>query len=750
MSDEILADDDPCEPSLEEEDLERAQSLYSISLVDTSLVELIDGLEAQGLEALQDFRFDEDLDLFQKDDIVKQALSEGVDLKGYRDDIEVELRDLEADSVSEYVTQRGKLFALNQEIHSCDSILACMHELLLGFQADLDGISDEIKHLQDESLSMNIQLKNYRAAEALLSRYVEKVIVTPELVSTICGDVNDTYLEYLIVLNDKSKYVQQTEVHEGSSGKEADELASFGVPPCKTRAAMEVSPYLSTLRSTASKKSHAYLLGRIAELQKPNTNVQILQNTSLLRYKYLMEFLAETDERVAEGIREVYFHAMSRTVQSLFKAYHASLMKLELAMADQGDLIAVEQDAFRSIFTSKVDLSKKRNDAFCLGDRDKILDKVNSPPILVHVAKAEGIKFPYEAILRTELKHLTDSVSSESIFLNEFFGTTKGMEILPRVYERTLEMLCEHLETYLADSYDAIGMLLMVKLVHAYRVIMQRRHIDILSSFFDKLNMLLWPRFKQIFDANLDSIRNANPKRLGVVELHPHYVARRYAEFTASLITLKIGLDSLMGPGGEDMLVSNLKVLRTEAVKLIQRLSKLLSRPKMQTVFQVNNYNQILSLFQERHIIAEEVARFEDLLGEFREIFVEEELKERYAKLIDFVSSVDRMMSQQQEGGSEIINEQVSEDVVALVVREFAVSWELGLEAIDQHILSYFSSFRNGKEIRKQVFTQLFLYSARFQDIISQRWRTPPASFRNDLVSNSTILAEIKKYSRTS
>ncbi len=283
MSDEILADDDPCEPSLEEEDLERAQSLYSISLVDTSLVELIDGLEAQGLEALQDFRFDEDLDLFQKDDIVKQALSEGVDLKGYRDDIEVELRDLEADSVSEYVTQRGKLFALNQEIHSCDSILACMHELLLGFQADLDGISDEIKHLQDESLSMNIQLKNYRAAEALLSRYVEKVIVTPELVSTICGDVNDTYLEYLIVLNDKSKYVQQTEVHEGSSGKEADELASFGVPPCKTRAAMEVSPYLSTLRSTASKKSHAYLLGRIAELQKPNTNVQILQNTSLLR-----------------------------------------------------------------------------------------------------------------------------------------------------------------------------------------------------------------------------------------------------------------------------------------------------------------------------------------------------------------------------------------------------------------------------------------------------------------------------------
>ncbi len=746
MSDEVLVDDS-CEPNHEEEDSGRTTS-YSIELVDTSLVELIDRLDAQGSEALEDFRFDKDLDLFQKDDIVKQALSEGVDLKGYRDDIELELRELEVDSVSEYLTQRGKLLALSQEINSCDSTLACMHELLLGFQADLNGISDEIKYLQDESSSMNVRLKNCRATEALLSRYLGKVILTPELASAICGDVNDAFLEYLIALNSKAKYVKQTEeAEEGSSGGEADEVASLGIPPCETRAAVEVSPHLSTLCAIASRKSHAYLLGKIAELQKPNTNVQILQNTSLLRYKYLMEFLAKTDEKAAEGIREVYLQAMSRTVQSLFKAYHASLLKFELVMADQGHLIAAEEDTFRSIFTSKMDFSKKKNDAFCLGSRGKVLEKVNSPPILVHVAQAEGANLPYEEILRTELKHLTASVCSESIFVKEFFGAI-GAEILPKVYEPTLEMFCEHLEAYLVDSFDAIGLLLMIKLVHAYGQVMSRRRIDILYSFFDKLNMLLWPKFKQIFDANLHSIRNANPKRLGVVELHPHYVARRYTEFAASIISLKNGLDSLMGPGGEDMLVSNLKMLSFEAVQLIERMSKLLPRPKMQTVFQVNNYNQILSLFKERHIISEEVARFEALLGEYREIFVEEELKERYTKLIAFVNSTER--AQQQEGGSGVNKQEVSEDAVALLVKEFASSWKLGLEAIDQHVLSYFSSFRNGKEIRKQVFTQLFLYYARLQDIISQCWRTPPSSFRNDLVSNSTILAEIKKYSKTS
>ncbi len=742
MSDEAL-EDDSCEPRLEKEDLDRQ---HSISLVDTSLVELIDGLEAQGLEALDDFRFDEDLDLFQKDDIVKQALSEGVDLKGYRDDIEVELRELEANSVNEYMTQSGKLLALKQEILSCDSILACMHELLLGFQADLDGISDEVKHLQDQSISMNIQLKNCRAAEGLLSQYVGKVVVTPELVSTICGDVNDAYLECLIALSSKDKYVKQIEADEGPSDGEADGPVTLGIPPSETGAAMEVSPHLSTLCASAAKKSHAYLLGKIAELQKPNTNVQILQNTSLLRYKYLMEFLTETDERAAEEIREVYLHDMSRTIQGLFKAYHASLLTFERVMADQGDLIAVEEDTFRSIFTSKVDLSKKRNDAFCLGNRDKVLEKVNSPPIFVHIAKAERAKLPYEEILNTELKHLTDSVSSESIFLNEFFGASAAAELLPMVYERTLAMLCELLEDYLGDTFDAIGLLIMIKLVHAYRLIMQRRRIDILSSFFDRLNMLLWPRFKNIFDANLDSIRNSNAKRLGVVELHPNYVARRYAEFTASIITLKNGLDSLMGPGGEEMLASSLKVLSYEVVKLIQRMSKLLPRPKMQTVFQVNNYDQILSLLKGRQTISEEVALFESLLGEYRDIFVEEELKERYAKLIDFVNSIEKI----RQGGDCDVKELVSEDVVSIIVREFAASWKLGLEAIDQHVLSYFSSFHNGKEIRKQVFTKLFLYYARLQDIISQHWRKPPSSFRNDLVSNLTILTEIKKYSKTS
>lgn len=39
----------------------------------------------------------------------------------------------------------------------------------------------------------------------------------------------------------------------------------------------------------------------------------------------------------------------------------------------------------------------------------------------------------------------------------------------------------------------------------------------------------VYGRFKAIFDANLKSVRTANAKKLGTVDLHPHYVSRRCA-----------------------------------------------------------------------------------------------------------------------------------------------------------------------------------------------------------------------------
>lgn len=73
------------------------------------------------------------------------------------------------DSVSQYVDNNSQVLDLHRQMQECDAVLARMQSLLLGFQDDLGGISEEIKHLQDESLSMSIRLKNRRAAEEVSS-----------------------------------------------------------------------------------------------------------------------------------------------------------------------------------------------------------------------------------------------------------------------------------------------------------------------------------------------------------------------------------------------------------------------------------------------------------------------------------------------------------------------------------------------------------------------------------------------------
>lgn len=103
---------------------------------------------------------DEDLLAFEEDDMVHQALHRGVDLRKYGAELEKELKVAEMDSVAQYVENNQQVVDLHKQMQECDAVLARMQEMLLGFQADLGGISEEIKHLQDESLSMSIRLRN--------------------------------------------------------------------------------------------------------------------------------------------------------------------------------------------------------------------------------------------------------------------------------------------------------------------------------------------------------------------------------------------------------------------------------------------------------------------------------------------------------------------------------------------------------------------------------------------------------------
>ncbi len=426
-------------------------------------------------------------------------------------------------------------------------------------------------------------------------------------------------------------------------------------------------------------------------------------------------------------------------------------------------MIAIDDASLRDAVTTK---AKKRVDSFCLGTRaNDVLDEANARPILAHVALAEHSKYSYEMLFRSVMIHLMDAVTNEHVFCRQFFKR----DAFQPLFQGTLSLLLEQLENYLFGCHDALALLLMIKVTHAHRRMLKARHISSLDEFLDKVTQLLWPRLKTVMDAHLRSIKGANAQKVGGVDLHAHYVSRRYAEFTCSiLLILHKGNKALRGEMGEnvtssspspvavspaapttpknsagDMLLQDLSVIMEEIVLLLERLADEHSNAKERAVFMINNLDQIICIFQERRVAGKEFNHFVELLMAQRELFVEEELVHGFSKMIAFVQQTEAYMTSIGAGQA---TPDVNAEVVETLVREFASNWKSGIEQINRHVLSYFSNYRNGMEILKQVLTQLLLYYTRFQDIIRKVWRNKPPSFCKDLVSTTVILAEIKKY----
>ncbi|GMP63026.1 hypothetical protein CsSME_00024880 [Camellia sinensis var. sinensis] len=267
------------------------------------------------------------------------------------------------------------------------------------------------------------------------------------------------------------------------------------------------------------------------------------------------------------------------------------------------------------------------------------------------------------------------------------------------------------------------------------QIIMSRRRIPCLDSYLDKINIALWPRFKMVFDMHLSSLRNANVKTLWEDDVHPHYVMRRYAEFTASLIHLNVEY-------GDGQLDLNLERLRMAIDDLLVKLAKMFPKPKLQTVFLINNYDMTIAILKEAGAEGGKIQlHFEELLKNNTAIFVEELLLEHFSDLIKFVKT--RASEDPTSGPERAIT--VSE--VEPLVKDFASRWKAAIELMHNDVITSFSNFLCGMEILRAALTQLLLYYTRLTDCIKRIvGGTAP---NKDLVSISSIMYEIKKYSRT-
>ncbi|CAI5768937.1 Vacuolar protein sorting-associated protein 52 homolog [Podarcis lilfordi] len=659
-----------------------------------------------------------------EDALVQEALKTGVDLRHYSKQVELELQHIENASIKDYIKESKNIASLHTQITACDAVLERMEAMLSSFQSDLSSISCEIQTLQEQSVAMNVRLRNRQAVRGRLSQLVDELVVPNIMISTILESpvTDQAFLEQLHELNNKINAVKEQAFRE-------------------TMACTDVTDILDKLKAKAVAKIREFILQKIYSFRKPMTNYQIPQN-ALLKYRFFYQFLLGHERSVAKEVRDEYVETMSKIYLSYFKSYTSRLMKVQYEeVAEKDDLMGVEDTAKKDILLPQKKPQpslRNRNTIFTLGNRGSVIGgaELEGPIIVPHSAQKSDVRYPFESLFRSQHFALLDNSCREYLFLCDFFLVTgtPALDLFNAVMGKTLTMFLKHMDAYVSDCYDSIAVFLSIHIVLRFKAIMAKRNVPAIDKYWDTLLEMLWPRFEHILELNIQSIQNTDPQKLGFLDTRPHYITRRYAEFSSAIVSINQTFP-------HDRTLTLLGQLQTEVENFVLRVAAEFSSRKEQLIFLINNYDMMLGVLMERAVEeSKEVEGFQQLLNARTQEFIEELLAPGFGGMIAFVKEAEALA---ERGQMERLRGE--EARVTQLVRGFAGTWKAAVEALSQDVMRSFTNFKNGTTIIQGALTQLIQYYHRFHKVMA----LPPLKalpVRSELINIHHLMVEVKKH----
>jgi hypothetical protein len=430
---------------------------------------------------------------------------------------------------------------------------------------------------------------------------------------------------------------------------------------------------------------------------------------------------------------------MGKVYYSYFKEYQQRLSKLQFEeQPDKEDLMAAEESSRNktSLFSNKVSL-KQRSTTFTLGDRGNVLSSDLEAPIIVpHAAHKMETKYPLEGIFRSHQFAVLDNSCREYLFLTDFFilNPDQAMDHFNIVMSRSLHLFVKAVEEDFQTSFDTIGLFLCLHLIYRYKLLAHKRAVPALDSYWDSLTKIIWPRFDYLFQLQIQSIKSCDTTKLSSCDTRPHFITRRYAEFSAGIMTVN---DTFP----DERVSIFLGVLQTEVENFILKMAARFDSPKDQLIFLINNYDMILSVLLER--TKEESKESESIklqLSKRVHDFVEELLYPHFGPMIAFVKDCEAYADRKDE--ESLAKE---EKKVTKLVKSFNSSWRKAIEDLNREVITCFTNFKCGNNIQQTALTQIIQYYHRFHKIVSQHpFKQNPV--RSELINIHQLMVEIKKY----
>ncbi|XP_071450742.1 vacuolar protein sorting-associated protein 52 homolog [Hetaerina americana] len=651
-----------------------------------------------------------------EDEVVQEIVKTGTDLRQYSKQIEKELKQVENKSIKDYVKESQNIASLHNQIAACDNILERMESMLLTFQSDLGSISCEIMSLQQKSVAMSQRLHNRQGIRGQLSQFIDEMAVSESLMSHILDTpvTEKDFMVQLQLLSEKINFVKTQSFRDA-------------------RSCQDVRGVLENLQLKAISKVRVYLLEQIYKFRKPMANYQVTQNT-LLKYKFFYQFLMSNERHVAEEVLCEYVDTMSKIYYSYFKSYSSRLMKLQYEeVASKEDLMGVEEGNSRggvSLFGHRAPL-RTQGTLFSMGKRGDVLtSQLEDPAIVPHAVASQ--KYPFEALFRSEHYALVDNSCREYLFIKEFFLVTdsSAQDLFHQIMGRCLALLKRNLEGYVAECYDAIALFLCAQLVLRYLILSQKRGVPALAKYSDDLINVLQPRFKYVLELHIKSVRNFGTEKFNRV-MRPHYITRRYAEFSSALIGLSETFPSELT---KSMLV-DVRELRDEVQCFMLKMASVFSKREEQNIFLINNYDMVLGVLMEwTREDSPEVESFQRLLNQQSYEYVKDILDPYFGEFMQFVLNAEELQTK-----GKVDQLRLQEGKAVALADYFSKNWKPALEALKKKVQGIFPSLERESVIHQLALSRIIEYHFRFQRLF-------PSVARDHLTNSHQILVEMKRY----
>jgi vacuolar protein sorting-associated protein 52 len=618
-----------------------------------------------------------------------------MDVREYSEKVQAQLIEVESESIQDVINCQEEIAELYMELNTSNKILFSLESMLTKFQTDLGNISSEIKSLQEQSQSMSISLKNRKNLDEKLGNYLHQITLSPSLIENICNrEIDEDYITYINELREKLSFFKT----EGKIQTNNSEITALSM--------QEVYPEIRRLNTKAAGKIRLFILNLIQSLNKPKVNFQVIQETKLLKFKNLLLYLRENS---AESFIEVcmnYNEVLSGLYLNHFKTYLNTMKKMIKEDSTKYDLICFEHMDFKIEYVPGFDLKH----------RYELLENIETVnPIISHVAKKESKKFYIEEVFHSILRILSDTCTFNYLFVVDFFNIRPDQysPVFGEIFSKTFQLLIDTIASILNSSYDMLGFLLILRINSNFQAILEKRGLDIMNSFFEKIRIILWPRLQSLLDSNLREIESI--KYLKANDVSIHVVTKRFTQFIMSLHRIS---------PNDDMFRQRFYLFKKAFVGMLERVSLSINDNKNRMGFMVNNLDYFLEQFQDHNIqLIGEFLSIEADFNVFVESFIEFQLNEVFGEIMGF--SIDN----------------ADLKAIEVMLHDFNSNWKRRLEIIETIEKDLFVTENSQKDILKRTNTKLLMKYSDFVDKVKKKF----PQLGKIIVSVHSLMAEIQR-----